>query len=236
MTTGTHEHISKQFDSELEAARGKILAMAGLVEEQFRDAMKTLENGDVDLIHKVLETEETVNAMHVEIDDMCVHIIARRQPAASDLRMVLTVIKVVNDLERIGDKAAKIARRAKQIFDTGRINVPRLSDLTYQADLAVNMLRTALDGFARLDASVVGHVAREDVKLDDEFRAIQRQLITFMMEDPRTISLSLEIIEVAKAIERVGDHAKNIAEYVVYLVKGIDVRHNPVELIEQKVQ
>jgi phosphate transport system protein len=228
------QHISKQFDSELETSRAKILAMAGLVEEQFRDAMKTLDGGDPDLINKVLESEEQVNAMHVQIDDDCVHIIARRQPAASDLRMVLTVIKVVNDLERIGDKAAKISRRARQIFETGRVNVPRLSDLTYQADIAINMLRTALDGFARLDSSVAGQVARDDLKLDDEFRAIQRQLITFMMEDPRTISLALEIIEVAKAIERVGDHAKNIAEYVVYLVKGIDVRHASVDEIEQK--
>ncbi|MBV8464522.1 MAG: phosphate signaling complex protein PhoU [Burkholderiales bacterium] len=228
------QHISKQFDTELETARAKILSMAGLVEEQFRDAMKTLDGGDPDLINKVLETEEQVNALHVKIDDDCVHIIARRQPTASDLRMVLTVIKVVNDLERIGDKAAKIARRARQIFETGRVNVPRLSDLTYQADIALNMLHSALDGFARLDATVAGQVARDDLKLDDEFRAIQRQLITFMMEDPRTISLALEIIEVAKAIERVGDHAKNIAEYVVYLVKGIDVRHASVDEIEQK--
>jgi phosphate transport system protein len=228
------DHISKQFDSELEAARSKILSMAGLVEEQFRDAMKTLEGGDPDLINKVLESEEQVNAMHVQIDDDCVHIIARRQPAAGDLRMVLTVIKVVNDLERIGDKAAKIARRSRVLFESGRINVPRMSDLGYQSDIAIGMLRTALDGFARLDATVAGQVAREDLKLDEEFRAIQRQLITYMMEDPRNIGLSLEIIEVAKAIERVGDHAKNIAEYVVYLVKGVDVRHASVDVIEQK--
>lgn len=229
------EHISKQFDSELETARGKILAMAGLVEEQFRDAMRTLEAGDPDLIHKVLETEDQVNSLHVEIDEYCMHIIARRQPAAGDLRMVLTVIKVVNDLERIGDKSAKIARRAKLLFEGGRISVPRMSELGYQSDLALGMLRTALDGFARLDASVAAVVAREDLKLDDEFKAIQRQLITFMMEDPRTISQSLEIIEIAKAIERVGDHAKNIAEYVVYLVKGVDVRHSSVDAIEKQV-
>ncbi|QNM97266.1 phosphate signaling complex protein PhoU [Chitinimonas koreensis] len=228
------EHISKQFDTELESVRGKILGMAGMVEEQFRDAMKALEGGDVDLIAKVLQTENQVNALHVEIDDDCMHIIARRQPAASDLRMVLTVIKVVNDLERIGDKAAKIANRAKLIYAGGRVNVPRMSDLGYQSGIALNMLRTALDGFARLDPTVAGQVAREDLRLDEEFKAIQRQLITYMMEDPRTITLALEIIEIAKAIERVGDHAKNIAEYVVYLVKGIDVRHNPVEEIEKQ--
>jgi len=228
------EHISKQFDVELETARGKILAMAGLVEEQFRDAMKALETGDAEMIDKVIETENQVNTMHMEIDDDCMHIIARRQPAASDLRMVLTVNKVVNDLERIGDKACKIARRARLIYEGGRINVPRLSDLTYQSNIALTMLRTALDGFARLDPSVAGQVAREDIKLDEEFKAIQRQLITYMMEDPRTITLALEIIEIAKAIERVGDHAKNIAEYVVYLVKGIDVRHSPLEEIEKQ--
>ncbi|WP_374357853.1 PhoU domain-containing protein, partial [Chitinimonas sp.] len=138
------EHISKQFDAELETARGKILAMAGLVEEQFRDAMLTLQNGDPELINKVLESEDRVNALHVEIDDDCMHIIARRQPAASDLRMVLTVIKVVNDLERIGDKSAKIARRSRNLYEAGKISVPRLSDLTYQSDLALGMLRTAL--------------------------------------------------------------------------------------------
>ncbi|GAB3241966.1 phosphate signaling complex PhoU family protein [Chitinimonas naiadis] len=230
------EHISKQFDVELEAARGKILAMAGLVEEQFRDAMKALETGDPDLIAKVLETENRVNALHVEIDDDCMHIIARRQPAASDLRMVLTVNKAVNDLERIGDKAAKIATRARGIYEGGRVAVPRMSDLSYQSGIALTMLRSALDGFARLDPTVAGQVAREDIKLDEEFKAIQRQLITYMMEDPRTISLALEIIEIAKAIERVGDHAKNVAEYVVYLVKGIDVRHSPLEEIEKQVQ
>ncbi|PHV11979.1 phosphate signaling complex protein PhoU [Chitinimonas sp. BJB300] len=230
------EHISKQFDAELEMARAKILAMAGLVEEQFGDAMAALEGGDLELINKVIETENRVNVMHVEIDDNVMHIIARRQPAASDLRMVLTVNKVVNDLERIGDKACKISRRAKQIYGEGRVNVPRMSDLTYQSNIALSMLRTALDGFARLDPSVAGTVAREDIKLDEEFKAIQRQLITYMMEDPRTISLALEIIEIAKAIERVGDHAKNIAEYVVYLVKGIDVRHSPVEEIEKQAR
>ncbi|WP_269532673.1 phosphate signaling complex protein PhoU [Chitinimonas sp. BJYL2] len=227
------EHISKQFDIELEAARAKILAMAGLVEEQFRDAMKALETGNPELINKVEETEKRVNALHIEIDDDCMHIIARRQPAASDLRMVLTVNKAVNDLERIGDKAAKIAGRARLIYEAGRVNVPRMSDLSYQAGIALTMLRSAFDGFARLDPSVASQVAREDIKLDEEFKAIQRQLITYMMEDPRTISLALEIIEIAKAIERVGDHAKNVAEYVVYLVKGIDIRHSALEEIEQ---
>ncbi|MBV1774367.1 phosphate signaling complex protein PhoU [Burkholderiaceae bacterium DAT-1] len=229
------EHISKQFDADLESARAQVMAMGGLVEEQFRDAIGTIGAGDPQVIAKVIETETQVNAMHMDIDNVCVHIIARRQPAASDLRMVLTVIKVINDLERIGDKAVKIVRRARQIAENGRISVPRLSDLTYQAELATNMLHTALDGFARMDSSVAVQVAREDMKLDEEFNAIQRQLITFMMEDPRTITLALEIIDIAKAIERVGDHAKNIAEYVVYLVKGKDVRHSSVEMLEREV-
>lgn len=228
------EHISKQFDAELEALRARVLSMAGLVEQQLQDAIKALERGDSELLDRITEVEVTVDALHVEIDDECMHVIARRQPAASDLRMVLTVIKIINDLERIGDKADKIARRAKQLFERGRTPLPRLSDLTYQAGLAIGMLRTSLDGFARLDASVAVSVAREDVKLDEEFKAIQRQLITFMMEDPRTIGVSLDIIEIAKAIERVGDHAQNIAEYVVYLVKGVDVRHASVETIERE--
>lgn len=228
------EHISKQFDAELESIRGKVLGMAGLVEEQFRDAMKALAEADTELIDKVAATEVQVDALHLRIDDECTLMIARRQPAAGDLRMVLTVIKVINDLERIGDKAAKIARRAKQIYEGGRVNVPRFRDLEHLAELATDMLHVALDGFARLDPSVAAQVARDDLRLDEEFKGLQRQLITFMMEDPRTISLSLEIIEVAKAIERVGDHAKNVAEYVVYLVKGIDVRHADVETIARK--
>lgn len=229
------EHISKIFDTELESVRARVLSMAGLVEEQFKDAIRTLLGGDLELVSKIKEVEDQVNELHMSIDDECMHIIARRQPAASDLRMVLTVIKIINDLERIGDKAVKIARLTQQIFQSGRINLPRLSDLTFQSDLALNMLRAALDGFARLDPSVAVTVAKEDLRLDDEFKAIQRQLITFMMEDPRTITLALEIIEIAKAIERVGDHAENIAEYVVYLVKGIDVRHSSVEAIEREV-
>jgi len=230
------EHISKVFDAELEGIRARVLSMAGLVEEQFSDSVRALENGDADTMQKVLTTEDSVNGLHLQIDDECMHIIARRQPAASDLRMVLTIIKVINDLERIGDKACKIAGRAKQIYSAGRVNVPRFSDLNYQYGLAVGMLRTALDGFARLDATVAVQVAKEDLRLDEEFKAIQRQLITHMMEDPRTITLSLEIIEIAKAIERVGDHAQNISEYVVYLVKGTDVRHSSVEVIERETQ
>ena len=230
------EHICRQFDIELEAIRTKVLHMATLVEEQFRSAMVALESGQSELIEKVIDIENRVNDLHVHIDDDCVHIIALRQPAASDLRMVLTVIKVINDLERIGDKATRIARRARVIFEDGRVKIPRLSDLSYQAELAVNMLHTALDGFSRMDQTVAAEVARQDLKLNDEFKAIQRQLITFMMEDPRTIGLSLEIINIAKAIERVGDHATNIAEYLVYLVKGIDVRHTSVENIEREVK
>jgi phosphate transport system protein len=227
-------HISKQFDQELEGLRGKVLQMAGLVEEQFKLAMQSLDNGDYDLIQQVEQLEQQVNALHLEIDDDCVHVIARRQPAASDLRMVLTVIKAINDLERVGDKATKIVHRVKQLFERGRVAVPRLADLAYQSELARNMLRTALDGFARLDASVAAHVAREDLKLDEEFKSIQRQLITYMMEDPRTITVSLEVIEIAKAIERIGDHAKNVAEYVVFLVKGVDVRHSGLDEIERQ--
>lgn len=230
------EHTSKIYDIELESLRAQVMTMAGLVEEQFKDSLRTLWGGDSEIIHKIHEVEDKVNALQIRIDEECMQIIAKRQPTASDLRMVLTVIKIINDLERVGDKAAKIARLAARIFQSGRVNVPRLSDLTFQSDIALSMLRMALDGFARMDPSVAAVVAREDLRLDDEFKAIQRQLITYMMEDPRTITLALEIIEIAKAIERVGDHAENIAEYVVYLVKGIDVRHSSVEAIEREVR
>ncbi|MDK2122833.1 phosphate signaling complex protein PhoU [Parachitinimonas caeni] len=230
------EHISKQFDAELEAARARVLLMAGLVEEQFTDAMDVLSTNDADLIAKVHHNEQRVNALQLEIDDACMHIIARRQPAASDLRMVLTINKAINDLERIGDKATKITNRAQKLYESGRINLPRFPELRHLADLALAMLRKSLDGFARLDPTVSVEVARADQQVDDEYRALQRQLITFMMEDPRTISTSLDIIEIAKAIERVGDHAKNISEYVIYLVKGKDVRHSDLETLEREAR
>jgi len=230
------EHTSKQFDAELEAVRARVLQMGGLVESQIKLAVESLVSGDVALMNQVIEDDHRVNAMEVEIDESCNHILVRRQPAAGDLRMVMTVIKTITDLERIGDEAEKIARMAKLLSQKERLHLPRYNEIKHAAELALDMLRKSLDAFARLDLATAAQVVRQDERVDEEFRAIMRYLITFMMEDPRTISTSLEILFVAKAIERIGDHAKNMSEYVVYMVKGRDVRHVTVEEIEREVQ
>jgi phosphate transport system protein len=171
----------------------------------------------------------------VQIDEDCAHIIARRQPAAQDLRMIVTVIKMITDLERIGDEAEKIARMTKLIYSAERLLLPRFGEIKAAAGIALEMLKKALDAFARVDISEAAAVVRQDRLLDEQFRGIMRQLITFMMEDPRTISTSIEILFVAKALERIGDHSKNMSEYVVYLVKGKDVRHVTVEEFEHEI-
>ena len=228
------EHISKQFDAELENVRSRVLQMGGLVEEQIVQAMDALISGDMERIERVIANDHRVNAMEVELDESCSHIIARRQPAAGDLRLLITVIKTITDLERIGDEAEKIARMAKLIHTAERLHMPRM-DLSHIADRAVQMLRQSLDCFARLDIAAAMAVVKQDSEVDDSFRAIMRQLITFMMEDPRTISRSLEILFIAKAVERIGDHSKNMAEYVIYMVKGRDVRHTSIEEVEKEL-
>ena len=229
------EHTSKQFDAELEAVRARVLQMGGLVESQIRLAVEALVSGDVALMNRIIADDHRVNAMEVEIDESCNQIIARRQPAAGDLRMVMTVIKTITDLERIGDEAEKIARMGKLLSQRERLILPRYNEIKHAAELALDMLRKSLDAFARLDLAIAAQVVRQDEQVDEEFRTIMRYLITFMMEDPRTISTALEILFVAKAIERIGDHAKNMSEYVVYMVKGRDVRHVTVEEIEREV-
>lgn len=218
------EHISKQFDAELEGVRTRVLQMGGLVEQQIIKAIEGLSSGDLALIEKVIEDDHRVNAMEVELDEACSRVIAKRQPAAGDLRLIIAVIKTITDLERVGDEAEKIARMAKLVHTAERINMPQL-ELKHVSGLALGMLRKALDTFARLDSKGAAQVVEQDELVDAEFRSILRQLITFMMEDPRTITRSLEILFVAKALERIGDHSKNMAEYVVYMVEGRDVRH-----------
>jgi phosphate transport system protein len=230
------EHTSKQFDAELEAVRARVLQMGGMVESQIRLAIESLISGDVELMNRVIEDDHRVNALEVEIDESCNRVLVRRQPAAGDLRMITTVIKTITDLERIGDEAEKIARMAKLLSQKERLRHPRYHQIKQASDIALDMLRKSLDAFARLDLSMAAEVVRQDEQVDEEFRSIMRYLITFMMEDPRTISTSLEILFVAKAIERIGDHAKNMSEYVVYMVKGRDVRHVTVEELEREVR
>ena len=228
------EHTLKQFDTELEEIRSRVLQMGGLVEQQIVRAIEALTNGNVGLAREVMGNDHLVNALEVAIDEDCSTVIARRQPAAKDLRMIMTVVKTITDLERIGDEAAKIARMTLSLYSSDRPTVPRAAEIQHVADLALGMLRNALDAFARLDLAVAAKVVRQDEQVDSEFKAILRQLITFMMEDPRTISHALDILFIAKSIERIGDHAKNMSEYVVYLVKGKDVRHTSVETLERE--
>lgn len=230
-----HEHTSKQFDTELEGARSRVLQMGGLVEQQIVHAIEALSEGNVKLAEQVIENDHKVNALDVKIDEDCNQIIARRQPTASDLRMIMTVIKTVTDLERIGDEAEKIGRMTKLLYENDQLSMPRFTEIKHMSNLVLDMLRKSLDAFARLDLSAAAEVVRQDMAVDNEFRSTLRHLITFMMEDPRKISMSIEILFVVKALERIGDHAKNMAEYVVFMVKGKDVRHVTVEEIEQEV-
>lgn len=230
------DHISRQFDADLEAIRASVLQMGGLVESQIKSAVESLINGNVALMSQVIEDDHRVNAMEVKIDEACSQVIARRQPAAGDLRLVMAVIKTITDLERIGDEAEKIARMAKLLSQKQGTSLPRYHEIKHAAEIALDMLRKSLDAFARLDVVMAAQVVRQDDQVDEEFRAIMRYLITFMMEDPRTISTSLEILFVAKAIERIGDHAKNMSEYVIYMVKGRDVRHITADEIEREIQ
>jgi phosphate transport system protein len=231
-----NDHISKQFDAELESIRASVLQMGGLVESQIKNAIESLVSSDVALMNRVIDEDHRVNAMEVKIDEACSQMIARRQPTAGDLRLVMTVVKTITDLERIGDEAEKIARMAKMLSQKNVLAIPRYHEIKHASEIAVDMLRKALDAFARLDVVMAAQVVRQDEQVDDEFRAIMRYLITFMMEDPRTISTALEILFIAKAIERIGDHAQNMAEYVIYMVKGRDVRHITVDEIEREVQ
>ena len=228
-----NEHTSKKFDSELEGIRNRVLQMGGMVELQIVKAMEGLSDGDPLLIDQVIENDNRVNLLEIELDEACNQVIAKRQPTAVDLRMVSTVQKTITDLERIGDEAKKIAKTAKQLHSNGSPFMPQIR-LGHIADAVVDMLRTALDAYARLDTVAAAQVVRHDKEVDAEFKGIMRQLITYMMEDPRMISQSIELMFVAKSVERIGDHAKNIAEYVVYMVKGRDVRHTSLEEIERE--
>jgi len=207
--------------------------MGGLVESQIRRAIDALASGDLQLSDEVIAADHKVNAMEVALDGDCSQLIVRRQPAANDLRMIFAIMKTVTDLERIGDEAQKIARMAKNIHERGAAQAAPLVEVRHAAEAAISMLRRTLDAFARLDCDTAAEVIRDDAGIDTEFRSILRQLITYMMEDPRTISTSLDIVWIAKAIERIGDHSKNMAEYVIYIVKGTDVRHTGSAKLEQ---
>ena len=221
------EHSSKQYDQELEAIRSKVLQMGGIVEEQYQEAMNCFKNGNVERAEQVMADDKNVNQLELTLDDACSHLIVRRQPAANDLRTVMATVKVITDLERIGDEAAKIARTARDMYLRGASQNLNHYDMVRSIATATGeMLHNALDAFARLDGQQARDIIAQDEIVDHEFKTIMRNLITFMMEDPRTISPALDTLWVAKAIERIGDHAKNIAEYVIYVVEGKDIRHS----------
>jgi len=231
-----HKHTSSQFDAQLDHIRSEVLRMGGAVEDQLLLAVRALQNGEMLLIDRVLDAEYQINTLEMEIDELCTNVIARRTPTAIDLRVLTMVVKTITDLERIGDEAKKIALMARQFFRGGHGRMPRYPEIQHMSVIVIEMLRQALDGFARMDAEAAPEIARRDEEVDDSFRAILRELLTYMIGDPRTISTTLDILFIAKALERVGDHAKNISEYVVYMIKGKDVRHLSTDQIEQAVK
>jgi len=230
------KHLSSQFDSELNSVSSHVMELGGLVESQISNAIYALSNFNEEIADRVIETEQRVNAFEVEIDRELSTIIARRQPTAIDLRLLIAISKATANLERVGDEAMKIARMVKSIVASGASRQLPPSGLRLASDLASGLLRKSLDAFARLDTAAALAILKEDDQIDQEFDNFVRKLITYMMEDPRTISASLDLLFVAKAIERIGDHAKNIAEFTIYLVKGTDVRHTPIDKVELTIQ
>lgn len=232
------KHISTQFDAELSDICTRVLEMGGMAEAQVAQAVYALTHFSGETASQVLSREEQLNQLEVQIDRELSTIIARRQPTARDLRLLLAVSKTIANLERVGDEAARIARTVQRLLNSGvssRMRLP-VGDLAFESDMAVRQLRKVLDAFARLDVESAVDVLKHDDQIDREFEGLMRKLITYMMEDPRTISASIDLVFVAKAIERVGDHAKNLAEAVIYVVKGTDVRHNPVDSVESMVR
>jgi phosphate transport system protein len=229
-------HTSKGYEDELQQAHALVLQMGARVERQALDALECLGSGSGMLIDQVLRHEVVVNALERTIDGLAGQIIARRQPTASDLRLLTAVLKVTTDLERVGDEAKKIALQARRMQMDATVRLPRGVELRRMGQAAVAMLHGALAALERLDLAGTTEVIRRDTEVNDAFRAILRQLISFMIEDPRTISVCLDLLFVAKALERIGDHAKNIAEQTIYVVKGTDVRHTTMTEIEQEVR
>ena len=230
------KHLSSQFDNELNSVSSRLMEMGGLVESQIQQAVYALSLFVENVADGVIENEHKVNTMEIEIDRELSMIIAKRQPTANDLRLLMAISKATANLERAGDEAAKIARMVKSMMAHGGFRALPSSELRLATEMASDLLRKSLDAFARLDTATAVTILKEDDLIDKEFDGFVRKLITYMMEDPRTISSSLDLLFVAKALERIGDHAKNIAELIIYIVKGEDVRHTSIEHIESTIQ
>ncbi|MFO1407169.1 MAG: phosphate signaling complex protein PhoU [Steroidobacteraceae bacterium] len=233
-TSDLSHHILSRFNADLEGLRSSVLQMGGLVEQQLRNGVRAIAAGDNRLGEEVARLDHKVNAMEVAIDEDCSRILATRGPTASDLRLIVTVIKTITDLERIGDEAEKLGHIAARISTIDRPG-ERYREIRHMGESVAEMVHGALDAFARMDTEAALAVARGDRVVDEEYEAIQRQCITFMMEDPRTIRRALDVLWVARALERIGDHAKNICEYVVFMVLGKDIRHLSIEDVEEQL-
>jgi phosphate transport system protein len=228
------KHISKEYDNELETIRSHVMEMGGIVENQLTDAITALVNSDLEVAETTVKGEYKVNRQEVAIDEKCIRILAKRQPAAVDLRLIMAVIKTITDLERIGDEAQKIAKKAISLSES---QGPKFYYISIKAmgTLVTGMLHDALDAFARMDSKAAFAVASREPESDEQYVAILRQLMTYMMEDPRNITTSLDAVWIARAMERIADHARNICEYVIYFVEGKDVRHITLEEMEKEL-
>ena len=229
-------HSYSAFDQELEKLRAQVIEMGGIVEEQIKDAVSTLKDADAKKIDRVIARDEEVNQLQMHIDESCELVLVKRTPVSSDLRFVLCVQKITTDLERIGDEASKIARAAKRIFESDRMAKPSLADINSLYKLVSAMLHDALDSFVRMDPETLLALIKRDETVDEKYQLCMRHQLTFMLEDPRKISSALEVIYIAKALERIGDHSENITEHVVYSVKGADVRHSSAKEIRKELR
>jgi phosphate transport system protein len=236
MSDKQDKHISSQFDAELNTISTHVLEMGGLVEAQLHQAVYSMVHMSREAADQVLENEVRINQFELQIDQAIISTIGRRQPTARDLRFLMAISRATQNLERAGDEVARMARMVKSIVDSGSPRNLPSSELRVAADLAAGMLRQTLDAFARLDTAMAVTIIKSDDQIDDEYNGFMRKLITYMMEDPRTISASLDLMFLAKSIERVGDHAKNIAEQIIFIVKGEDVRHSPMEKVESAAE
>jgi phosphate transport system protein len=234
-TSDLSHHIHSRYNAELEGVRTGVLQMGGLVEQQLQNGVRAIVTGDSKLGEEVARSDHRVNAMEVAIDEDCSRILATRAPTASDLRLIVAIIKTITDLERIGDETEKLGHAAARLGNADRA-ADRYRELKHVGELVADMVHGALDAFARLDVEAALAVARRDRGIDEEYEAIQRQCITFMMEDPRSIRRTLDVLALARALERIGDHAKNLAEATIYVVKGTDVRHHTLQDVENVVR
>ncbi|RUO24387.1 phosphate transport system regulatory protein PhoU [Aliidiomarina minuta] len=232
--TNIGKHISEKFDEELEGVRNAVLSMGGMVEQQLTDALKAIQTTDVELAEKILRKDSQVNDLELEIDSACTRIIAKRQPTASDLRLIVATLKTIADLERIGDEVKRLARVAQETFNSEQQHL--LVNLENLGQLVVNMLRQALNAFARMDAEAALEVHRTDSSIDRQYEALLRQLMTYMMEDPRSIPKIMDVVFSARSLERIGDRCQNIAEYIIFNVHGKDVRHTSADSMEATIK